>query len=368
MPTIERFEFATTTMVWPIVPRSASSELALVTRPGEPPRLESLRFTVDDRDATVLREFEHEILTSDAGGGQYHSGTWLAALKLGRGINAREVEFEVVIPSKSWETEFDERAARAIGWPDGPWPAEAASTLRPMNFVEIGPDGRRYEDAVVRALLTQWTSGRDPREVAPVVLAKWIAGQVMQHVQISGSGLASTRMGQLSGVALQQPNETARLGRGSEFDMVVLLAAVYRMAGLPARIVVGYDTQASSRRNDRFLDPGRGSSGELCAWVEFCLYDEASNTINWVPVDIVRLRGQGNRLPDNYVDRPMRFFGTHDRLDDVIPFAFHFFPPTTVRAYGAPGFWGWFVTPTAPDRAWQSLSIRASTTPRRGGR
>ena len=368
MPVIDAFVFDTMTMVWPVVSSTGSSELALVTPPGEDPTLREFKFTVNDIDATRIPEFKLEIVRSMASGKPYHSGVWLALLKLGRGINAREVDFELKIPSRSWETRFDEQAARAIAWPTGAWPADAASTLTPMALLDISPDGRTtLPNASIRALLARWTDGKDPKTIPPATLAKWLAGQVMQHVQISGNGLAATRNGLLEGVSLQIPEQTAQTGVGSEFDMVMLLTAVYRMAGLPARIVVGYDTEADSRDEPGFL--GRqGNGGDLCAWVEFCLYDQANNSVNWVPVDIVRLRSKGNRLPDNYLDRPMEFFGNHDELDDIIPFAFQFFPPTTVRSYGSPGFWGWFVTPIAPDRAWQSIDIRASTTPRRGGR
>jgi hypothetical protein len=368
MPTIDRFEFNTMTLVWPVISESASSRLVLPTGGDEEPVLEEFTFTVDDRDATGLAEFQHEILTSQAGGNPYHSGVWLALLKLGRGINAREVEFEFKIPTESWETRFDERAAARVPWPEGEWPAEAKAALLPMAFVETGPDGRAFDLRPVRDLLTQWTDGKDPRTIPPLTFAKWIAGQVVQHVQLSGSGLNANRNGLLEGVGLQQPRDTALTGRGSEFDMVVLLAAVYRMAGLPARIVIGYDTEADSRDEPGFLAPGSGGSGDLCAWVEFCLFDEASDTFNWVPVDVVRIRKEGSRLRDNFMEPgALRYFGAHSDLDDVIPFAFQFHPPTTVRAYGSPGFWGWFVTPTAPGRAWQSISIRATTTPRRGG-
>lgn len=373
MPTIDRFRFDTLTLVWPVVPRTASSELAFDTPTGQAPTLRDFRFTVDDYDATHLREFSHEILTSTAGGRPYHSGIWLALLKLGRGIDAREVDFEIVLPSRSWQTRFDERAAMAVQWPDGAWPAEAASTLEPMLYVDIGPDvnGRpqRFGDAEVRALLERWTQGKPPRSIPPVQFAKWIAGQVVEHVQVSGAGLAANRNGLLEGVSLQTPGETARTGIGSEFDMVVLLTALYRKAGLPARIVVGYDVEANSRDEPGFLQPGNSGRGELRAWVEFCLYDQASHTINWVPVDPARIRRNSSRLPPNFMEPGrLRYFGEHDELDDVVPFAFQFHPPTTVRSYGSPGFWGWFVTPTAPDRAWQAVSIRASTTPRRGGR
>ena len=43
-------------------------------------------------------------------------------------------------------------------------------------------------------------------------------------------------------------------------------------------------------------------------------------------------------------------------------FAFQFHPPTSVRAYGSPGFWGWMVTPKEPTRAEQQISFNVVTT------
>jgi hypothetical protein len=110
-----------------------------------------------------------------------------------------------------------------------------------------------------------------------------------------------------------------------------------------------------------------GSKGGPKAWVEWCLYDEAQNTVTWVPVDIVEMRKTQSRLPKDYMDKPLKYFGTHDRLDDVMPFSFHFHPPTTVVSYGSPGFWGWIVFPELPQNCNQSIDFRAATTSTRAG-
>lgn len=173
------------------------------------------------------------------------------------------------------------------------------------------------------------------------------------------SGDVTTRTGEFAGVIIQPPAETLRSGRGTAADTAALLAALYRKAGIPARIVIGHDTGGS--RNIT----GRQRSVGLRYWVEFALYDEAANTINWVPVDVVRMRRATSRPPA--IERPWRYFGTHDELDEVVPFAFHFHPPTDVVSYGAPAFWGWFVTPTPPVAATQTVRFSATTAPRRGG-
>lgn len=145
--------------------------------------------------------------------------------------------------------------------------------------------------------------------------------------------------------------------------MTVLLAAVYRAAGLPARTVIGFDVSAKKDR-DGFLDKGKSGPQKLRAWVEFCLYDEAAQREVWVPVDVVRMRQSSSRAPA--LNRPWKFFGTHDELENVIPIAFQYHPPTTVVAHGAFGLWGWLTTPEIP-LVKQHLRLDAITTPKRGG-
>jgi len=99
--------------------------------------------------------------------------------------------------------------------------------------------------------------------------------------------------------------------------------------------------------------------------VEFFLYDEESGDSGWIPVDVVQMRKGGSRA--KRMDRDWPFFGTHDELDHFIPLSFHFHPPTTVRAYGSPALWGWFVTPAPPAAAFQQLTFATYNTPVRGG-
>jgi hypothetical protein len=289
----------------------------------------------------------------------YHSGVRLGRWDL-QSWRGEVVTLNINYLVTSFRTEFDEAAASRLDWPEA-WPAPAQSTLQPQLFVDMGQDGP-YDMEPVKQLVKRWTEGKDPRTVKPVVLAKYFAGQVWAHVQPSGGGLTYNRTGELEGIDLQGAPQTARTGRGTEFDMVCLLAAVYREAGLPARTVIGYD--AGARRRDSAAGTGRSGSGSIRAWVEFALMDEQQQLV-WVPVDIVRMRKSSSRPPDR--DRPWRWFGTHDELDGVIPFAFHFHPPTTVVAHGSPAFWGWMVSPKPPDRVRQTLRIEGSRTPKRGG-
>src|SRR5581483_8784634 len=144
---------------------------------------------------------------------------------------------------------------------------------------------------------------------------------------------------------------TLKKGKGSEFDMVCALAAVYRAAGLPARTVIGFDVGQSKTDGRRFL--GKRGSSELRAWVEFPLVNPRDNALVWVPVDIVRMRKSSSRAKP--LEQRWPFFGDNDALDRVIPFAFQFHPPTTVVSYGSPAFWGWLVMPKPPERVLQAV-------------
>jgi hypothetical protein len=299
----------------------------------------------------------------------FHSGTQLAKWKL-PSYKGDDIELELTVPLTAFETIYNDAIAEAMPW-SGAWPAEAASTFQPQAFIDVdpyrlGPDGRPlpYDMEPVKALLKNWTDGKDPKSIAPAILAKFLAGQVLQHVQISGNGLVSSTTGELEGFGLKGAPETARTGIGSEFDMVCLLAAVYRSAGLPARTVIGIDSEGKDR--GKFL--AKKSSTNLRAWVEFPLVDsrpEGRGKLVWVPVDIVRMRKSYPKPPP--LERPWSYFGSNKELDDVAPIAFQFIPPTTVVSSGAPAFYGWLVSPQPPQfQVLQILRINSITTPKRG--
>lgn len=332
---VTEMDLKTAAVVFPVNFGTASSELVEDKFRGE------LRF--DDRVVDTEPEFQDG----------YACGTRLARWEL-QDKRGKEVTLYVELPVTSWETIFDEQAAEKVPWPSGSWPPAAASALQADKIVDS-------DNPAIADLLSQWTEGRDPKMVRPVPLAKYLAGRVMEHVQISGNGLAFADNGMLMGVDVVPASITARNGRGSEHDMAVLLAAVYRAAGLPARTVTGYDVSAK-KDPDKFLKKEKSGPTNLCTWVEFCLYDEAAQKELWVPVDIARLRGSSSRAPA--LNKPWKYFGTHDELENVIPIAFQFTPPTTVVAHGKYAFWGWFTTPSIP-RAEQHVVFDAQTTPKR---
>jgi hypothetical protein len=343
--TFDTWTFENATVVFPFIPDTASSETVESSYTG--------KVTLDDQ----LRDDTPEFIKRVDNG----MGAWLAKWEVGPADKAREMELEVSVSMTCYETVFNEDAAKTVGWPQGAWPAEAASALLPQPFIDHDSSGP-YDMEPVKKLVKEWTNG-DPKKVPPMVLAKWVAGQVVQSVQVSGDGFSFDRTGLLEGLDLQGPGETARRKRGSPFDIACFLVAAYREAGLPARLVIGFD---KSEEEATFLKK-TDSKGGLLAWVEWCLYDESDNSVTWVPVDIAEMRRTQSRLPKDFMNKPLKYFGTHERLDDMMPFAFHFHPPTTVVSYGSPGFWGWLVFPELPQNCSQSISLRGATTSTRGG-
>jgi hypothetical protein len=254
----------------------------------------------------------------------------------------------------------------AVPWPRV-WPEEASSALKPQTYIERGltSDGevKDFDPKPLEATLAGWLNEegiKDVKSVPLVQVAKVLTGRVWKAVQPSGDGQVSQkRTGKMMGLQIQPPSVTLDRGRGSEHDMVVLLTAMLKQAGIPARTVIGLEAQADG---DRFLDDRGGSKG-LRAWVEFCVYDEAQNTINWVPIDIFMMRRGAPRPPK--MNTEWKLFGTMEKTAELVPFALQYHPPTDVATYGIAGFWGWFVTPKAPADVEMTLSFHATSVPRR---
>jgi hypothetical protein len=298
----------------------------------------------------------------------YPGGVRLVRWDGGRGqsTTCRQVELTFDLPMRCFNTDYDERAALELKWPTAPWPADVQSLMRPQLFLETGVDGdgriKAYDDAVLRTALERWLKEAgitDAKNVTPAALAKVLTAKVWAHVQPSGDGHALKRTGEFAGLIPQSPSWTIETGRGSEHDLAITLAALMRKAGLPSRVMFGWDVSGGG---DKFLSKSN-KENRLRSWVEFCLFDDANNLINWVPVDIAALRRTTNSPPA--LTRQWRYFGSHDQLQSVTPFAMHLHPPTDVVSYGWPGFWGWFVTPKAPEAAEQAIAFSATVSPRR---
>lgn len=304
-----------------------------------------------------------QLLQGQMNGALYHSGTYLGKWAVEGGGSPRHVKLNMQIPATCSRVVFDEQAAMGVPWPTR-WPEEALSTLQPQMFIDFasppqGGESVMYDMKPVRDLAARWAGG-DPRSMPPVLLAKRLAGELVTRLRIQGRGWAFNRKSQgfTEGLELRGAAATARTMEGTEFDAVCLLAAVYRQAGLPCRLVIGFDqgpVEGEFVEPALYPKPWSLQYDALIAWVEFALFDEARNTLNWVPVDVVRMRRLASRPPP--IERAWPFFGTNEQLRHVVPFAFHFHPPTTVRSYGSPAFWGWVLWPQTPRLALQSLNI-----------
>lgn len=344
MPEREVFDFTSAAVVWPLARGSASHDLRVAERDLDG------KLKLNDR---VVLEHPTEILSD------YPAGVKLAKWAL-QGWTGEEVELQVKIPVTSYRTKFDEAGAMQLKWPTSGW-GTAQSALEPEYFIDIGMDGP-YDMTPVKELIKKWTGGKDPKSLAPAQLAKYFAGEVIRHVQPNGNGITMAKTGEMEGIALQGAPETAKTGRGTEYDMVCLLVAVYRQVGLPARCVIGLD--AGDGKDSRFL--GKKGSSNLRVWAEFALIDaRQQDPVVWVPVDVVRMRKSSTRPPP--LERPWPYFGDNKEMDGVIPFAYQFFPPVKgVVSHGSPAFYGWMVTPAPPKNVIQTVRFDAITTPRRG--
>jgi hypothetical protein len=338
MPRTIPIKFETAAVVFPVLTGTASSETHVESASDLKGKL-----SFNDKP----RDWEADLKDG------YDAGTRLGRWTM-RNMEGRQVDLDIELPMTTWKTVFDEAAASKATWPaSGKWGKVSKTCFAPQARVDFG------DQRIVNAVKL-WTNNKDPKSIPPVQLAKFLAGKVMEGILQSGNGLAFSRTGLLEGVDLQGAARTLELGRGSIHDMACALCAVYRAAGLPARTVIGFDELKKSG-DDKFLKKG-DSRTSLTSWVEFCLYDEAADKEVWIPVDIARLRRSGARAPA--LDKPWRFFGTHDELDDVLPFAFQYHPPTTVVAHGSYAFWGWMTTPRT-QIAEQFVRFDAQSVPKR---
>jgi transglutaminase-like putative cysteine protease len=347
------FEFLTMGVVWPVLRESASS----ITFRGDMRGTLKINDKIADDTPTILPNYPGGIMLARLDAGDNQKPTYL-----------RQLDLEMEIPVRCFRTVFDEAAAMKMPWP-ARWPEQATSIMAPQLFLETGIDTdgkvKPFEAKPIADALQTWLRQErisDARDVPPAMLAKIITGKVWRDIALNNEQfLTFKRTGEVSGFNVRPASATLLEGRGNQLDLAITLATVLRHAGLPTRLVIGHD---NSGGGGKFLK-GDSKSARPIAWVEFCLFDDKANTVNWVPVDIGRLKKSSSRPAD--IARPWKYFGTHDEMDRIVPFAFHLHPPTDVVAYGSPGIWGWFVTPAPPAMAEQSLSFTTTTRSTRGG-
>jgi len=292
-----------------------------------------------------------------------------AGARLGRwnlpAVKGQTVELDIDLPFRAYELHYDEDAALRVGWPEE-WPPIAASALQPQLFID--PEG-----PAVQRLVRRWTGGQ-PARLRPARLAKLLAARVLEHFQPSGQGYVIGQSAEIAGLEVHGSEYAAIEGEGSPHDFAALLCAVYRAAGLPARLVIGFDLEASlaarlhirDLRQDCVRDEGGGPIPMpiVRSWVEFYLYDEPSGRAEWVPVDINSQRRVSSKA--RRLDKPWKFFGNNACFDNMAPMSFHFHPPTTVVNAGPPALWGWLPEPAIPAVE-QRLDFGATEPPKGEG-
>lgn len=306
--------------------------------------------------------------------------------------------FEVESRITTWNTSFDEKAAMLIPWPEGDWPAEASSTFDPELFIDEGYEGSLTTNYVEK-LADKLVRGK-ARSQPPMVSAKWIAGEVAKRYQPHGHSIVSDSrpataqqtgmsLGAINSFNIYGAEEAARSMKGSSFDMALLLTAVYREVGLPARLVVGYVAGGTGGGKENFRSSDKPEIGTY-AWVEVALYDESQprpdQQLTWVPVDIDYIRSA--RVYGRKFDQPWDGFGTSDRLNEIIPVGFHLHPHRMgAISYGGdinirrgalwlseprnraprPSLWGWNTVPELPAIFEQTIGFTATSPSRRPG-
>lgn len=290
-----------------------------------------------------------------------------------RDKETHELYFSQVSHIVSADTVFSEELAMQIPWPKA-WSEDAARFLTPVVDRVTKPIKQEGLDRI-EELVKEWTQNKDPKSIDQISLTKFLTGKVIEHVRVTRGRTEfrqsirpsyQTRFGDVSDGVLQPPiivptstyagfnvrsaDLVALEPEGSELDLTTLLTAVFRQAGVPARTVICFDNGLREEHDKR-----------ITAIVEFAMYDPASSQTLWIPVDPIRLRDSGRRS-SNFAQRWL-YFGTHDRLHDMVPLAYYFHPPVNYKAYGFPSLYGIKTTPDIGSSVSQYLSIDVMNTP-----
>ncbi len=288
-----------------------------------------------------------------------------------RDVEAESVQLHLEVPMTTWEVKIDEARASRVPWPVADWSPDLAACLKPQLLVES-------DSLAVTRLVERWMrqapGGPDPKKTPPYVLAKYIAGKVITHYQPASGALSTVGRGRnsvrysgtlLSGFAVDGAAAAAERGRGPVLDMANLLVASWRAAGIPARVVIGYDNRDED--GSRGPTQRRPLLNPVRAWGEFYLFDEAAaggkGVGEWVVADVERQREFSSRPPA--LNQAWKFVGNHEDMDYLCPLSFHWLPPTPCMNIGPPALWGWVPQPEGP-LAEPDLRISVKAAARRG--
>lgn len=265
------------------------------------------------------------------------------------------------------DTVFNDNLARRLPWPDA-WDPEIGAYLTPV-VETVGAPVAPDADETIRTLLEFWI-GQDTeaRDGPQLDVVKFLTGKVIEYFTIRGQATEfperTTAGGRPSfavssnnwgGFIVRPADVIARDPQGSRHDLAVLLTAVLRSAGVPARTVICID----QRIEDPLLN--------TVSLVEFAMHDPERDLTFWVPIDVDRVRVTGGR--SSQYQRKWLYFGSHDELSHMIPIAYFFHPPARYRAYDLPLLYGIRSTGdqnTLPNYLIQALLVDPIVTPTSG--
>ncbi|MDX2116927.1 MAG: transglutaminase domain-containing protein [Planctomycetota bacterium] len=293
------------------------------------------------------------------------ANAWLTRWTFGEHGNVGGPDFSIKWTIECAATELDWENAAKVNWPANGWPLQAAAALQSQLYVDYGMDAKTgepapYDFTALRKFIDNVTKGK-PKSVPPIVLARVLAAEIIPKFTFRGemTQVVGNR-GSTDRFRFQRVDETMRSMSGTELDLSMLLTAVYRQAGIPARFVIGIQPRDAKSRRDNKL------KNAMSVWVEFCLYDEPKNTVTWVPVFPKRMREESSSVPA--LGKPWEFFGTSSEAWVMVPLAYQLSPAgVDAISTGQPLLWGWSVTPQPPMLRSGRLVVQVEEAPKTPG-
>lgn len=242
--------------VWITSPEGMQRLRGLVLQAPGSSKLDFVQMTKDPRDGALL--------------------TTPSVAKKNEGLYA-QLELQFIATSR--DVALNESLANNATWPSQ-WPPEALSAFENQVFLDLAVDPwtRHLHEisqqtlASVAKEVLQWGGETDPKRQKPAILAKGVAAVVLPGLTPFGDGtvpmtdqngrnLRTTDSTGTSsgmpviynttlGVDVRDVVSVLRDGYPNPAERAMVLAAIYRKLGLPARVMVGFE---ADRDNDTQL-------------------------------------------------------------------------------------------------------------------
>jgi transglutaminase-like putative cysteine protease len=369
-PTIEQAlgAFDTFFFYFPVVGLASNASLK---------RIETSSISLGRDDTFITADLKDDKVTSRNGSPKFQlikeletrpgtpmpAGAWLTRWAVLEPSTMNRVKFEIRTVTECSNTELDWDAAGKVAWPTSGWPLQAAAALQSQLYIDYITDPKTgnpkpFDFEPMKRLIDRVTSGK-PKSVPPLTMARQLAAEIVPKFNLNGDPYKRGPDGnkQIVGFKPQPVDESMRTMRGNELDLSILLVAMYREAGIPARLVVGLQTEEDDNRKKS------SNEDKPRAWLEFCLYDEPKNTVTWVPVDPYRMKRRSSAVPA--LDKPWPYFGDHNEMRNLVPLATQLLPASVnAVSYGDPTLWGWNISPQPPASNFTRMTILSERAPK----